>query len=95
MNLKPDLSREWLALKGSGAVNLKIDQSRLPYIAQTMGAAIDDMMLVASVKSNPATFTVDGAPANLARVDDWKLCRGGTSDIAMGTPSRSRSRPLS
>jgi hypothetical protein len=75
-------------LKGSGTVNLNIDQSRLPYIAQTIGAAIDDVMLVASVKNNPATFTVDidGAPVNLSRVDEWKLCRGVTAGIALGTP---------
>lgn len=88
LNLKQDLPNDWLVLKGSGTVNLKIDQSRLPYIAQTLGAAIVDVMLVASVKNNPATFTVniDGAPVNLSRVDEWKLCRGGTTDIALGTP---------
>jgi hypothetical protein len=87
LNLKQDLPNEWLVLKGSGAVNLKIDQSRLPYIAQTIGAAIDNVMLVASVKTNPASFTVniDGAPVNLSRVDEWKLCRGVTTGIALGT----------
>ena len=87
LNLKQDLPSEWLVLKGSGTVNLKIDQSRLPYIAQTIAAAIDDVMLVASVKNNPASFTVniDGTPVNLSRVDEWKLCRGVTTGISLGT----------
>jgi hypothetical protein len=88
LKMKQDLPNEWLLLKGGGSVNLKIDQSRLPYMAQTMAAAIDDVMLVASVKNNPASFTVnvDGKAVNLARVDEWKLCRGVTSAIALGTP---------
>jgi hypothetical protein len=88
LNLKQDLPNEWLLLKSSGTASLRIDQSRLPYIAQTMAAAIEDVMLVASVKNNPASFTVnvDGTPVNLARVDEWKLCRGITSTIELGTP---------
>jgi len=87
LKMKQDMPNEWLLLKSGGSVNLKIDQSRLPYMAQTMAAAIDDVMLVASVKNNPASFTVNinGTPVNLARIDEWKVCRGVTSDIELGT----------
>ena len=87
LNLKQDLASEWLLLKNNGTVNLKIDKSRLPYMAQTIDAAIEDVMFVAKVKNNPASFTVnvDGLAVNLARVDEWKLCRGLNSDIELDT----------
>ncbi len=87
LNLKQDLPAEWLLLKSSGAATLTIDKSRLPYIAQTLDAAIEDVMFVASARSNPASFTVnvDGAPLGLARVDAWKLCRGTSNAIELGT----------
>ncbi|HEX7140755.1 MAG TPA: hypothetical protein VF219_23080, partial [Vicinamibacterales bacterium] len=87
LNLKQDLPNEWLVLKSNGTVNLKIDKSRLPYVAQTIDAAIEDVMFVAKVKNNPASFTVnvDGGAVNLSRVDAWELCRGITSAIALDT----------
>jgi hypothetical protein len=87
LNLKQDLPNEWLLLKSNGTVSLRIDQSRLPYIAQTIGAAVEDVMFVASVRNNPASFAVnvDSVPVNLARVDEWKLCRGISSAIVLGT----------
>lgn len=87
LNLKQDLPNEWLLLKNNGAVNLKIDKSRLPYTAQTIDAAVEDVMFVAKVKNNPASFTinVDGVPVNLAKVDEWGLCRGIKSDIELDT----------
>jgi hypothetical protein len=87
LNMRQDLPNEWLLLKGNGTVSLKIDKSRLPYIAQTINAAVEDVMFVAKVKNNPASFTVnvDGTAVNLTRVDEWKLCRGISSDIELGT----------
>ncbi len=90
LNMKQDLTSEWLLLKNNGTVNLKIDQSRLPYMAQTINAAVENVMFVAKIKNNPANFTitikvdeVDEASINLARIDEWKLCRGSNSDIAL------------
>jgi Tc toxin complex TcA C-terminal TcB-binding domain len=85
LNMKQDLTNEWLLLKNNGTVNLKIDKSRLPYMAQTIDAAIENVVFVTKVKNNPANFTVqvDGVPTNLARIDDWKLCRGNNSDIEL------------
>jgi Tc toxin complex TcA C-terminal TcB-binding domain len=87
LNMKQDLTNEWLLLKNNGMVNLKIDKSRLPYMAQTIDAAIENVMFVAKVKNNPANFTVqvDGAPTNLARIDDWRLCRSNNADIELDT----------
>ena len=87
LNMRQDLTNEWLLLKNNGTVNLRIDKSRLPYMAQTIDAAIENVMFVAKVKNNPANFTVnvDGAPVNLARIDEWKLCRGNNSAIDLDT----------
>ncbi len=87
LDMKHDLSNQWILLKNNGTVSLTIDKTRLPYMAQTMDAAIEDVMFVAQIKNNPANFTVnvDGAAVNLARVDEWKLCRGTSSDISLDT----------
>ena len=76
-----------LLLKNNGTVNVTIDKSRLPYLAQTIDAAVENVVFVAKVKNNPANFTVeiDAVPTNLARIDDWKLCRGNNSDIELDT----------
>lgn len=56
-------------------------------MAQTLDAAIEDVMFVAKVKGNPASFTIkiDGASLILSRVDAWKLCRGINSTIELDT----------
>lgn len=56
-------------------------------MTQTIDAAIENVVFVAKVKNNPANFTanVDGVPTNLARVDEWKLCRGNNGDIELDT----------
>lgn len=56
-------------------------------MAQTINAAVENVMFVAKVKNNPANFTIqiDGAATNLARIDEWKLCRGNNSDIELDT----------
>lgn len=77
-----------VSAKSSGTANVTIDKLRLPYIAQTLGVAIEDVMVVAGVRNDPATFTVgiDGVPLNLARVETWKLCRGTSNAIVLGSP---------
>jgi hypothetical protein len=96
LNMKHDLSNEWLLLKNNGTVSLTIDKLRLPYIAQTINAAIENVMLVAKVAGNPASFTVnvDGAPTNLSRVDEWQLCRGNNSTIELDTAFNLSVAPL-
>jgi len=59
----------------------------LPYMAQTLAAAIEKVIFIAKIKNNPSTFTisVDGNATNLARIDEWKLCRGDNPNIDLDT----------
>ncbi|MBC7391097.1 MAG: hypothetical protein H7329_17965, partial [Opitutaceae bacterium] len=87
INMNHDLFSEWHLFKKNATVDLKIDKSRLPYMAQTLAAEIEEVMFVAKVKNNPATFSIfAGAVAiNLSRIDEWKLCRGMNLDIELDT----------
>ncbi len=88
INMKHDLPNEWHLFKKNGAIDLTLDKSRLPYMAQTFNTAeIESVMFVAKVKDNPAVFTinVDSAATNLARVDELQLCNGINSDIELET----------
>ena len=88
INMKHDLSKEWLLLKKNGTIDLTIDKSRLPYMVQPFDTTeIESVMFVAKIIENPAAFTinVDAAATNLARVDELKLCRGINSDIDLDT----------
>ncbi len=87
INMKHDLPNEWHLLKQNGTIDLKIDKSRLPYMAQTMVAAIENVVLIAKVKNNPSNYSVniDGGAVNLARIDVWKLCRGNNVGISLDT----------
>ncbi|XEC94317.1 neuraminidase-like domain-containing protein [Paenibacillus tarimensis] len=85
LNMKHDLPNEWHLLKKNGTAQLKLDKSRLPYIAQTLDAVIEHVMLVAKVKDNPVHFSIhiDGEALNLDRIDEWKLLRGNNEDIVL------------
>ncbi len=88
LNMKHDLPNEWYLLKKNGTIDLTIDKSRLPYMVQPFDTAeIESIMLIAKVKDNPATFTinVDTIATHLSRVDDLKLCKGINSDIDLDT----------
>lgn len=83
INLTHDMPNEWHLLKTNGSVDLTIDTSRLPYMAQALEATIDNVVVLAKVNGNPANFTIslDGADLNLSRIDDWQLCKAETTDI--------------
>ncbi|QYR21089.1 hypothetical protein KZ483_25785 [Paenibacillus sp. sptzw28] len=85
LNMKHDLPGEWQLLKKNGTVDFKIDKSRLPYMAQTIDAAVESVMFVAKVKDNPVSFSVkvDGDAIDLDRIVEWKLCRGSSLDIEL------------
>ena len=87
LNMRHDMAEDWNVLKLNGTADLTIDLSRLPYMAQSPDAEIDNVLFVARVEGNPATFTVnvDGAAVNLARIDDLGLCSGTSNDIGLGT----------
>jgi len=88
LNLKYDMPNEWHLLKTNGTVDITIDASRLPYLAQALEASIDNVMVLAKVEGNPATFTIklDGTALNMSREDDWKLCKAPTGAFSLDTP---------
>ncbi|KNY25615.1 hypothetical protein [Pseudobacteroides cellulosolvens] len=85
-SIKHDMPNEWHLLNKIGAVDLKIDKSRLPYMAQIIDADIENVMFIAKVLDNPVSFSVkvDGSTTALDRIDEWKLCKGSSSDIKLG-----------
>ena len=87
MNMKYDLPNEWYSLKKNATVDLKIDKSRLPYLAQTLDAAVENVVFIARIKDNPGSFTIniDHVATNLSLVDDWNLCKGDNSNIEIDT----------
>ncbi|HWW37829.1 hypothetical protein, partial [Pedobacter sp.] len=87
VNVKHDLPNQWNLLKTAGHVDLTIDSMRLPYMAQMLNPVIEEVMFVAKVTGNPASYAVqvDAAPLNMARVDAWKLCQETSTSITLGT----------
>jgi hypothetical protein len=87
LSLKRDLANEWHLLKKTGAVNLTIDKSRIPYLAQTIDIGIAQVMFIAKLKGAqaPLTIQVDGAPLNLAIDTAIGLPKGINSDIELDT----------
>ncbi len=53
INMKRDMPNEWHLLKKNGSTSLKIEKSRLPYLAQ--GAEIENVLLVSKIKDTTTT----------------------------------------
>ena len=87
LNMRHDMPNEWNLLTKNGTVDLVIDKLRLPYFGQSAASAIENVMIVARAKNNPANYKIriDGIDLNLARIDAWKLCRGISGDIDLDT----------
>jgi len=87
LNMKQDCPNEWHLFKKNGAVDFKIDKARLPYMAQTLDAAIENVLFLARVNS-PAgcTIKLDNNELNLAWMDEWQLCRGSSKDNVADSP---------
>ncbi len=75
-------------MKKDGSIELTIDKTRLPYMAQALDASIENVVLLAKVTGNPATFalTLDGGAINLSRIDEWKLCKAETTSVTLAVP---------
>ncbi|HKR14181.1 MAG TPA: neuraminidase-like domain-containing protein [Pyrinomonadaceae bacterium] len=88
LNMKHDLPNEWHLLKTTGAVNLTIDKSRLPFFAQSLAPEIENVIFVARAKSDPATYTIkiNDADMDLAQINTWHLCQESTNAITLETP---------
>jgi hypothetical protein len=88
LNMKHDLPNEWHLLKTNGAVDLKIDKSRLPYFVQSLeDMEVENLMFIAQVKNNPASYSIniDGNATNLSRIDEWQMCRGNNTAVEIDT----------
>ncbi|PRT40155.1 Tc toxin subunit A-related protein [Bacillus wiedmannii] len=88
LNMKHDQPNEWHLLNKNGTIKMKIDKSRLPYIAQTFEVAeIENVMFLAKAKDQPASFSVrvDNKDIPLKKIDEWKLYGENTSDIVFDT----------
>ena len=46
INMKNDMPNEWHMLKNKGTVDLKIDKSRLPYMAQGLNAKVREILFI-------------------------------------------------
>jgi hypothetical protein len=87
LDMKHDLSNEWNLLKNNGSVDLTIDKSRLPYMAQSLAATIESVMFIAKVEGNPASFTINiiNTDLNLSLINDLSLYAGSSTDIQINT----------
>jgi hypothetical protein len=87
INMKHDMPNEWNLFRKNGTIYLQIDKSKLPYFIQSLEVEIENVIFIARVKNNPASYSIniDGSPTNLSRIDEWKLCRGDNTDIEIDT----------
>lgn len=88
LNMKHDLPNEWHLFKKNGSIDLKIDKTRLPYIAQMLTPSVDNLMFVAKIKNNPVSYSIDidGNALDLSKInEEWKLCKGISEDIKLDT----------
>jgi hypothetical protein len=83
LDLKHDLSNEWNLLKNNGSIDLTIDKSRLPYMAESLTPEIASVMFIAKVENNPANFTINinGSGLNLSITNELNLLVGSTNLI--------------
>jgi len=81
LNLKHDMPNEWHLLKQNKTVDLKIDKSRLPYLAQAIDPQIECIMFIAkSSDTNPPMITIDTeqngssnpTDLNLSNISGWE-----------------------
>ena len=88
LNMKHDLPNEWHLLKKNGAIDLTLDKTRLPYMAQLISTtAIEDVMFVARVDNNPMSYSIsiDDSATDLVKFGELKLNIGHNSDIKLNT----------
>ena len=87
IDLKHDRPNEWHLLKTNGNVNLVIDKSNFPYLAQTLAAAVENVMFIAKVKNNPTSYpiAIDGSTLDLTKIIEWELYAKISPDIDLNT----------
>ena len=88
IHLKHDMPNEWHLLKKNGTVDLTILKNRLPYFAQSLAPAVENVIFIVKATGNPINYSIniDAAANNLARIDTWQLCKGDNATITLDTP---------
>ncbi len=84
VNMRHDLPNEWHLLKQNGTIDILLDKSRLPYMAQLFETEIDSVLFLARAE-NSFALSVDGVAINLAPEPALQLHRGLSSEIQQGT----------
>jgi hypothetical protein len=56
--MKHDMPNEWRLLKKNRTVDLKIDKSRLPYMAQSLNPTIESVLFIAKIKMTENSFSL-------------------------------------
>lgn len=89
INMKHDLPNEWHLLKKSGVIDLTIDQSRLPYMVQSLSPEIKDVVFIAKTGENLSPFLINAAEQDLTlNMDDRMEVKIGvlTTGIILNKP---------
>lgn len=85
LSMKHDLPNDWHMLKKTGAIDLTIQKTRLPYVLQVIDTpAIEEVMFVARVKDDPGTYAIkiDDEAIDLAKINsEIDLCSGKSEDV--------------
>ena len=99
LTMKHDLPNEWHLLKKNGNVELTIDKTRLPFMAQMAKAeaAIEKIIFLAKGKENTTDFSIhveDGHPT-ITYVEELNLYRADISSAVLGKSFKLSLDPLS
>jgi hypothetical protein len=83
ISINHDLPNEWHLLKQNGVINLLVDKSRLPYMAQALGTTIESVLIVAKAANSPS-INVNSNSVSLVLEPQLQLYRGEVNDIELG-----------
>ena len=88
INMKHEMPNEWHLLKQTGAANILLDKSRLPYLLQsTPGVSIEQVLIIAGMSNEPASVDVtigNGGNISLVPVPALGLYKEVSTDIQLG-----------
>jgi hypothetical protein len=88
LDLKREYFNAWHELRSTGATNLVIDSTRLPYFAQPLAPVIGAVTVLVKATGDPAAMTlgVDGVDVSLNFSPDWGLNLNDVTGPALDAP---------
>lgn len=89
INMNHEMPNEWHLLKKNGTINLIIDKSRLPYMAQSSASSeIENVRLVAIVKNSPPSFkiTINDEIKEFSKENIENIFKTEITGIELGKP---------